>query len=64
LPLHTPQKIIIDNDTESRISITVIPNLELTRVILKHGDTVKVIDPEWLVDEIKGNLIRAIEKYE
>jgi len=63
LPLHTSQKIIIDNDTEFRISITVIPNYELTQLILKHGDTVKVIKPEWLVDEIKSNLKRTIENY-
>ena len=63
LPLHTSQKILIDNDTEFRISITVIPNYELTQLILKHGDAVKVIEPQWLVDEIKGNLIRTIEKY-
>ena len=64
LPLHTSQKILIDNDSEFRISITVIPNYELTQLILKHGDTVKVIEPEWLVDEIKENLKRTIQKYE
>ncbi len=63
LPLHTSQKVLIDNDTEFRISITVIPNYELTQLILKHGDTVTVIEPEWLVDEIKGDLKRTIEKY-
>ena len=63
LPLHTSQKILIDNDTEFRISITVIPNYELTQLILKHGDTVKVIEPEWLVNEIKWNLKRTLEKY-
>jgi len=63
LPLHTSQKILIDNDSELRISITVIPNYELTQLILKHGDTVKVIEPGWLVDEIKENLRRTLEKY-
>jgi len=63
LPLHTSQKVLIDNDTELRISITVIPNYELNQLILKHGDTVKVIEPEWLVDEIKENLKITLEKY-
>ncbi len=63
LPLHTSQKILIDNDMELRISITVIPNYELTQLILKHGDTIRVIEPEWLVDEVKENLKRTLEKY-
>ncbi len=63
LPLHTSQKILIDNDTEFRISITVIPNYELTQLILKHGDTIKVIEPEWLVYDIKENLKRTLGKY-
>ena len=63
LPLHTSQKILIDNEIEFRISITVIPNYELTQLILKHGDTVKVIEPEWLVDEIRGKLKQTLEKY-
>ncbi|MEA3318303.1 MAG: WYL domain-containing protein [Bacteroidota bacterium] len=60
LPLHTSQKILIDNEIEFRISIFVIPNFELTQLILKHGDTVKVIEPEWLADEIKENLKRTL----
>lgn len=63
LLLHISQKILIDNDTELRISITVIPNYELTQLILKHGDTVTVIEPEWLVTEIKENLKRTLENY-
>jgi predicted DNA-binding transcriptional regulator YafY len=63
LPLHTSQKNLVDNDTEFRISINVIPNYELTQLILKHGDTVKVVEPEWLVDEIKEKLKRTLEKY-
>jgi predicted DNA-binding transcriptional regulator YafY len=63
LPLHASQKVLVDNDTECRISINVIPNYELTQLILKHGDTVKVIEPGWLVEEIKENLKRTIDKY-
>jgi len=63
LPLHRSQKILIDNDTEFRILIRVIPNYELMQLILKHGDTVKVIEPEWLANEIKENLQRTLNKY-
>ena len=63
LPLHTSQKILVDNVTELRISITVIPNYELTQLILKHGDTVKVLEPKWLAKEIKDVLTQTLKKY-
>lgn len=63
LPLHASQEILTDNDIEFRISLTVIPNYELTQLILMHGDTIKVIEPEWLANEIKENLKRTLEKY-
>ena len=63
LPLHTSQRVLIDNELELRISINVIPNYELAQLILKHGDTVKVIEPEWLVEDIRGNLMRTLGKY-
>jgi len=56
LPLHTSQTVIIDDENEYRIAITVVPNYELNQLILKHGNTVKVIKPQWLADEIKENL--------
>lgn len=63
LPLHTSQTVIIDNETEFRIAIEVIPNYELTQTILKYGDTAKVIEPEWLVIEIQENLKRTLKQY-
>lgn len=29
----------------------------------KHGDTVKVLQPAWLADEIKEHLKRTLNKY-
>ncbi len=63
LPLHKSQKVLIDNEDECRISLYVIPNYELTQEILKHGDTVKVIEPEWLALEIQQSLKRTLERY-
>lgn len=63
LPLHSSQRILIDDKQECRISLKVVPNYELIQQILKYGDTVKVIEPEWLVDEIKDILERALENY-
>tara|TARA_R110002050_G_scaffold85747_9_gene182899 strand:+ start:2017 stop:2916 length:900 start_codon:yes stop_codon:yes gene_type:complete len=63
LPLHPTQKILIDDESECRISLEIIPNYELTQQILKYGVTVKVIEPQWLADEIKEILKRTFEKY-
>lgn len=62
-PLHISQKILIDTDSELRISIRVRPNYELEEQILKHGEKVKVIEPEWLKFNIRNRLIIALEKY-
>lgn len=53
LPLHHTQTILTDNETEFRILIKVVPNYELTQLILSHGKRVEVIKPEWLREEIK-----------
>jgi len=63
LPLHQSQKIVIDNNEEFRISLFIIPNYELNQIILKHGNTVKVIEPIWLVDQIKEILTETLNKY-
>lgn len=63
LPLHPTQKILIDDESECRISLEIIPNYELTQQILKYGETVKVNEPQWLADEIKMILKRTLEKY-
>lgn len=63
LPLHSSQKILIDDEQECRISLEVVPNYELTQQILKHGETVNVIEPQWLKDEIMNTLKRTLEKY-
>lgn len=64
LPWHHSQKVIIDNNVEFRISLFVIPNYELLQMILKHSDSVKVISPQLLVDEVKDALQAAFKKYE
>jgi len=63
LPLHPTQKILIDDENECRISLEIIPNYELTQQILKYGETVKVVEPQWLTNEIKEIFKRTIEKY-
>jgi predicted DNA-binding transcriptional regulator YafY len=41
----------------------VIPNYELEEQILKHCERVKVIEPQWLREDIKLRLIKALNHY-
>ena len=63
LPLHSSQHVLVDDESEYRVSLDVAPNYELIQQILKHGETVKVIEPEWLTTEIRGILERTLKKY-
>ena len=63
LPLHKSQKILIDNDEEFRIELNIIPNYELIQRIMSYGDTVKIINPKWLMLEIKERLKKTLENY-
>lgn len=46
LPLHSSQKEMIDNETEYRIELFVVPNFELMQKIWSYGPLVKVLEPE------------------
>lgn len=51
-PLHPTQKRKdVENGLE--VSIEVIPNFELERLILSFGDSVEIISPLWLREKIK-----------
>jgi predicted DNA-binding transcriptional regulator YafY len=63
LQWHHSQKILVDNETEFRISLFVIPNYELFQQILMHGADVEVIEPEWLRKDIKSKIMDALLKY-
>ncbi len=63
LPMHHSQEVLTDNAEECRIKIEVVPNFELNQQILMHGDRVKIIEPQWLADEIKNILARSLKQY-
>lgn len=63
LPIHKSQQILVDDATEFRIELKLIPNFELTQKILMNADAVKVIEPKWLADEIKNILLSSLENY-
>lgn len=64
LPLHSSQRILMDNEKELQIKLKIIPNFEFQQQLLKLGDNVKVLQPQWLADEIKTVLTNTLKQYE
>ncbi|WP_264564426.1 helix-turn-helix transcriptional regulator [Flavobacterium sp. N3904] len=64
LPLHHTQKQINTNKENTfDIELRIHPNFEFRQQVLKYGSLVKVLEPKWLADEIKGELRKAFECY-
>jgi predicted DNA-binding transcriptional regulator YafY len=63
LPLHPSQKILIDSDEELRISLQLYLTHDFIMELLSLGDTVKVVEPQELVAEMKERLEKALENY-
>jgi len=63
LAIHHSQKIITDNEQELKIELLLKPNIELIQKILSFGDSVTVLEPSWLVEEVKLQLENSLKKY-
>jgi len=64
LPYHSSQQVLVDNDEELRIALTVVPNFELTQKILMLGDNVRVLEPQSLKDEVRRTLRSSLDRYD
>lgn len=62
-PMHQSQEILVDNENELRIRLHVCTNYELEEQILKHGEKVKVISPDFLKERIKERIRKMAEIY-
>ena len=64
LPLHRSQKITeVGNEAHIKLQLFIHPNFEFKQQVLKYGSFVKVTSPQWLADEIKEELKKAIAHY-
>jgi hypothetical protein len=64
LPLHHSQKVLIDNDNEYRISLTVYITFDLEMDIRAWGENVEVLAPEDLRLAVKASLLQASQQYQ
>lgn len=62
-PLHNSQETIIDNNDEFRIKLNMQITHDFVMEILSHGDEVKVIFPEILINEICSKMENALKQY-
>ena len=63
-PIHPSQKEIKAFDTTGRITICVIPNRELSGVLLGFGTHIRIISPDSYVGKYKTELEKMLRLYE
>lgn len=64
LPLHESQQILIDNDIEFRVQLTVYLTHDFLMELLSYGENLKVIQPSSLVESIKSTFKNALKQYD
>ena len=63
LPLHESQEILVDDEEELRIRLTVYITHDFVMELLSHRNNVKVLQPASLVEELKASYERAWKQY-
>ena len=63
LPLHKTQKILIDNDDELRIKLTVYMTHDFIMELFSYSNNVKVLQPVSLVKKMKEEYEKALKRY-
>jgi predicted DNA-binding transcriptional regulator YafY len=64
LPMHSSQKTILENEKETRINLQIYPTLDFIMDLLSYGAEVKVMEPEWLAEDIAERHRRALNRYD
>jgi predicted DNA-binding transcriptional regulator YafY len=62
-PLHESQKILRDTEEELLIQVRLFLTHDLFMELLSYGETVKVIQPESLIIDLKTSYQRALDHY-
>jgi predicted DNA-binding transcriptional regulator YafY len=63
LPLHRSQRIVKETDQETLVEYHLIPNFEFIQRLFMFMDMVRVVEPEWLVEHVKGKIEKMRGKY-
>lgn len=63
LPLHETQQVVIDNKNELQIKLKLSVTHDLIMELLSYGDSMKVLKPKSLANQIKKAHQKAFKKY-
>jgi len=63
LPLHESQQILVDNEAELRVKLTLFVTHDFFMELLSYGENLKVIEPESLIKDIKYSLQETLKQY-
>lgn len=63
LPLHPSQEIMVDNQEELRIKLTLFLTHDLLMELLSYGAKLKVIAPRSLAEQVKQAHQEAFNRY-
>lgn len=63
LPLHESQQILVDNEDELRVKLTLFVTHDFFMELLSFGENLKVIEPESLIRDIKNSLQATLKQY-
>jgi len=64
LPLHESQQILIDNEKELRIKLTLVITYDFFMELLSYGENLRVIKPESLINDMKSTFKKALKLYD
>lgn len=64
LPWHHSQQVLVDNEDELRVKLTLYVTHDFFMELLSHGDTVRVIQPASLIEDIKASFKSVLGMYE
>lgn len=62
-PLHHTQHILKEDEQTCMVKITVIPSFELKAQLLSLGNSVTILEPQWLAADIKAELLKMLSNY-
>ena len=63
LPLHHTQQILIDNEEELQIKLSLLITHDFMMELLSFGENVTVLKPASLVEQLKDSYQSALEQY-
>jgi predicted DNA-binding transcriptional regulator YafY len=64
LPLHESQQIIVDNVNELQIKLLIYTTFDFKMELLSYGESVKVLKPDSLIEEVKTSYTNSLLKYQ